>query len=595
LTFKKQNHLMREQRTPTERRLRFHMRMAMADKLGHLAAVSVLVGLLAGLIIIAFRLAVEWAQLSFLDDPENYEGLNWFWRLLLPVSGGLLIGLLFNSVDKKHRAVGIVHTMERLSYHQAKLPTGNAVMQFLGAAIAIIFGHSVGREGPAIHLGAASGSHIGQWLHLPNNSNRTLVACGVAAAIAASFNTPLAGVIFSMEVVLMEYTLAGFIPVILAAVSATALSQFVFGAAPAFSVPALHLGSLGELPYVLVVGLIIGVLAALFIHALQFFSRQVTELPLWLRTSLGGLAVGLCAIIIPEVMSLGYDTVNGAMLGEIGIWLLLAIVAFKLLATTAGLGLGIPGGLIGPTLVIGACAGTAFGLVAAQVSPGSVSNPAFYAMIGMGAMMGATLQAPLAALTALLELTANPNIILPGMLAIVGANLISGQLFGKESVFIMLMRARGLDYHENPIAQSLRRVSIAKAMNQNIATCPMQLPREQVEALLQQQPQWLLLQPDDKSAYILPGADLARHLQSRDYEIIDFEQLPASRRNVVSIDLRATLQEGLELLRQQRADALYVVDHASPDTNQAIGIVTREDIEEHYLYPAIRPPENENR
>ena len=585
---------MKEQRPPSERRLRFHMRMAMMDKLGHLAAVSVLVGLLSGVVIVAFRLLVEWAQLSFLDDPENYEGLSWGWRLLLPILGGLLIGLLFNSVDKKYRTVGIIHTMERLSYHQANLPTGNAVMQFLGAAIAIVFGHSVGREGPAIHLGATSGSRIGQWLHLPNNSNRTLVACGVAAAIAASFNTPLAGVIFSMEVVLMEYTLAGFIPVILAAVTATALSQLVFGAAPAFSVPALQLGSLGELPIVLTTGLVIGCLAALFIHSLQFFSRQATDRPLWQRTTLGGLLVGLCAVIIPEVMSLGYDTVNGAMLGQIGFWLLLAIVAFKILATTAGLGMGIPGGLIGPTLIIGACAGTAFGLVAAQLSPGSTSNPALYAMIGMGAMMGATLQAPLAALIALLELTANPNIIMPGMLAIVAANLVSSQLFGKESVFIMLMRARGLDYNEDPIAQSLRRISIAKAMKQNITSCPAQLSRQQADEILQLQPQWLLLQPSDKPAYILPGADLARHLQSRDYEVIDFDLLPANRRNVIAIDLRATLQEGLEQLRKQRCDALYVIDQDSADSQQALGIVTREDIEEHYHYPVPQHADNNN-
>jgi len=564
------------------------MRMAMMDKLGHLAAVSVLVGLLAGLVIIAFRLLVEWAQLSFLDDPENYEGLSRGWRLLLPILGGLLIGLLFNSVDKKYRSVGIVHTMERLSYHQANLPTGNAVMQFLGASIAIVFGHSVGREGPASHLGATSGSRIGQWLRLPNNSNRTLIACGVAAAIAASFNTPLAGVIFSMEVVMMEYALAGFIPVILAAVTATALCQLVFGHEAAFSVPALQLGSLGELPYVLATGLVIGALAALFIHSLQFFSRQASDRPLWQRTTLGGVIVGLCAVVIPEVMSLGYDTVNDALLGEIGVWLLIAIVAFKILATSAGLGLGIPGGLIGPTLVIGACAGAAFGLVAAQVSPGSTSNPALYAMIGMGAMMGATLQAPLAALIALLELTANPNIILPGMLAIVGANLVSSQVFGKESVFIMLMRARGLDYNEDPIAQSLRRISVAKAMNRNIASCPAQLSRQQADEILQlqPQPQWLLLQVTGKPAYILPGADLARHLQSRDYEVIDFDQLPASRRNVVAIDLRATLQEGLEQLRQQRCDALYVVDQKSANNQQALGIVTREDIEEHYNYPA---------
>ncbi len=568
------------------------MRMAMMDKLGHLAAVSVLVGLLSGVVIILFRLLIEVVQLSFLDDPENYEALDWTWRLFLPIAGGLLIGLLFQAVEKKYRTVGVVHTIERLAYHQANLPTGNAVMQFLGAAISIIFGHSVGREGPAIHLGATSGSRIGQWLHLPNNSNRTLVACGVAAAIAASFNTPLAGVIFSMEVVLMEYTLAGFIPVILAAVTATALSHIVFGPDPAFSVPALQMGSLGELPFVLVTGLCIGGLAALFIQSLQFFSRQASERPLWQRTTLGGIAVGLCALIIPEVMSLGYDTVNGAMLGGIGFWLLLAIVAFKILATTAGLGLGIPGGLIGPTLVIGAAAGAAFGLIAAQVSPESVSSPALYAMIGMGAMMGATLQAPLAALTALLELTANPNIILPGMLAIVGANLISSQLFGKESVFIMLMRARGLDYYEDPVAQSLRRLSIATAMKQDIIATPTQLNRDKADELMRQLPQWLVVVSPEKPTYLMPGADLARHLESRDYEMIDLDLFPASRRQAVAIDLRATLQEGLEQLRQQRADALYVVDQTESGSQEILGIVTREDIEEHYTYPG--PPADNN-
>lgn len=579
-------------RTPEQRRQRFHMRMAMMDKLTHLAALSVLVGLLAGVVIIAFRLLVETIQSGFLPagDPENYEALSWAWRLLLPVAGGLLIGLLFHAADKKYRAVGVVHTMERLAYHQANLPTGNAVMQFLGAAISIIFGHSVGREGPAVHLGAASGSRLGQWLHLPNNSTRTLVACGVAAAIAASFNTPLAGVVFSMEVVLMEYTLAGFIPIILAAISATALSQWVYGAEPAFSVPALQLGSLGEMPYVLITGLFIGCLAALFIHALQFFSHQAPARPLWQRTTLAGAAVGLCAMLVPEVMSLGYDTVNKALLGEIGLGLLLAITTFKILATTVGLGLGLPAGLIGPTLVIGACAGAACGLLAALLTPEIVSNPALYAMIGMGAMMGATLQAPLAALIALLELTANPNIILPGMLAIVAASLISSQLFGKESVFISLMRARGLIYQDDPVAQSLRRVSIANAMKRDIVRSPARIERDKADELLRRHPQWLLVAEPEQRPFILPGADLARHLQSREYEIIDLNEIPANRRSVCAVDLRATLQEGLELLEQKRADALYVVNQAAPAAHEVFGVVTREDIEEHYRYAGNHTP-----
>jgi CIC family chloride channel protein len=580
---------MQRAKTPKQRRERFHMRMAMMDKLSHLAGLSLIVGLLSAAVIILFRLLVEWIQLGFLDDPENYEGLAWYWRLLLPIAGGLLIGLLFHAVDKKYRAVGVVHAMERLAYHQANLPTGNAIMQFLGAAICIIFGQSVGREGPAIHLGAASGSHLGRWLHLPNNSTRTLVACGVAAAIAASFNTPLAGVIFSMEVVLMEYTLAGFIPVILASVSATSLSRVVFGPDPAFTVPALQLGSLGELPYVLLCGLIIGCLAALFIHALQFFSRQQTELPLWQRTGLAGIIVGLCAVLIPQVMSLGYDTVNAAMLGELGIGLLLAITFFKLLATTAGLGFGLPGGLIGPTLVIGACTGTACGLLASVITPHATSGPALYAMIGMGAMMGATLQAPLAALTALLELTANPHIILPGMLAIVSAGLVSSQLFNKESVFIMLMRARGMDYHESPVAQTLRRAGIANAMDRDFVSCSPILGCDAAQALLKNHPHWLVAQQQDEPPIVLPAADLMRNFEGQTEGEIDLAEIPAARRQTITIDLRATLQEGLESLQQHHADALLVVDTHTPGSEQVFGIVTREDIEQHYHYRRRSP------
>ncbi|MFC1750957.1 chloride channel protein [Pseudomonadota bacterium] len=586
---------MRQERTPLERRERMRMRFAMMDKLGPLAAISILVGLLAGSVIIAFRLLVEVFQVSFLADgnPENYEALAWYWRLLLPTFGGLLIGVLFHSVQKKYRAVGVVHTMERLAYHQANLPTGNAVMQFLGAAIAIIFGHSVGREGPAVHLGATSGSRIGQWLQLPNNSNRTLVACGVAAAIAASFNTPLAAVIFSMEVVLMEYAIAGFIPVILSAVTATALAQLVFGNEIAFSVPALQLGSLAEMPYVALTGLFIGCLAALFIHSLQFFSRRITDRPLWQRTTIAGIAVGVCAVAVPQVMSLGYDTVEAAMLGQMGIWLLLTIMAVKILATTIGLGLGIPGGLIGPTLVIGSTAGASIGLVAAAMTPDVVSNPALYAMIGMGAMMGATLQAPLAAMTALLELTANPNIILPGMLAIVAANLVSSQVFSKASVFIHLIRARGLDYHDSPVAQSLRRISIANAMDRHIVISPVLLRRDDANALLEDHPHWIVVSNDDSVNCILPAADLARQLGSRDYEEIDMLQMPGQRKAAVSIDLRATLQEGLEQLKQSQAEALFVVGAADSGEERVLGVVTREDIEEHYHYSKEAPQANQ--
>jgi len=564
--------------------------MATVEGVPQLALLGAISGIIAGLVIVAFRILIEYTQMSFLPggDPENYEGLSPVMRLLLATVGGLVVGLLFQYIAKTAAQVGVVHTMERLAYHQGRLPLRNAIWQFIGGAITIISGHSVGREGPSVHLGAASGSLLGQWLQLPNSSTRTLVACGVAAAIAASFNTPLAGVIFAMEVVLMEYTIAGFIPVIVAAVLATIVCHWFFGNETVFMVPDIGLSTIAELPFVLVLGIVIGVLAATFIELLQRFVRISAAYPLWQRTTLAGFIIGICALSVPQIMSIGYDTVNAAMLGEFALGMLIAITLVKILATTIGLGLGLPGGLIGPTLVIGATAGGMVGIIADALFPGSISSPGFYAIIGMGAMMGATLHAPLAALIAMLELTANPNIILPGMLAIVTAALINSHLFGKPSVFIMLIKERGLDFHDSALAQSLRRVAVANVMDRSLANVEQQISIADAHTLLEQKPSWIIITRDIGHYSLLPPADLAQYLLSKPAQqtdskesVIDLLEIPAMRLDATEIHLQASLQEAHEVISQSEYEALCVI-HKENGHQQIDGILTRSEIESHY-------------
>jgi len=561
------------------------LRVSSLDALPQLSMLAIPVGLLSGGVIILFRLVVESSQGLLFDgsDVENYEALAPLFRLVLPLAGGLLIGLIWQYLEKSTRNVGIIHVMERLNYHQGHLPLRNALAQFAGAALSIISGHSVGREGPSVHLGATSGSQLGRWLRLPNNSKRTLVACGVAAAIAASFNTPLAGVIFAMEVVMMEYSLVSFAPVILAAVTATTLTRAVYGSMPAFIIPNMQLGSLLELPYVVLMGVVLGTLAALFIFLLQRFTGLVSGWPVWTRCTLAGLAVGLIAMAVPEVMGIGYGTVNQALLGNLGLFLLAGIALAKLIATAAGLGLGLPGGLIGPTLVIGAAAGGAMGIIADDWLPGDIASPAFYAMIGMGTMMGATLQAPLAALTAMLELTANPNIILPGMLALITGGLVSRELFGKESVYIELMRTRGLDYRHNPLAQTLRSIGVASIMERRLETLALEVDRETAAAALAKEPRWILVTGNNKPLNLMPAADLARYLQEQEgRENIDLAEIPAERHEVAPIDFQATLREALSLLNSSDAEALYVIRRTIPGIERVYGVLTRKEIESSY-------------
>jgi H+/Cl- antiporter ClcA len=212
--------------------------------------------------------------------------------------------------------------------------------------------------------------------------------------------------------------------------------------------------SLWELPYILLLGVVLSATGALFIHGICFVDERCRKMPLWVRTTAAGVIIGFCALIAPQIMGIGYDTAELALLGEMTVGALILVAAVKLVAAVTCISLGTPSGLIGPTIVIGAAAGGALGAVGHALVPEMSSNEGFYAMLGMGAMMGAVLQAPLAALMAVLELTANSNSILPGMFAIVTATLTTRVVFEKQSVFISILGARGIDYRHDPVATS---------------------------------------------------------------------------------------------------------------------------------------------
>ena len=548
---------------------------------------AMLTGLLAGGVIILFRLTIESTQIAFFPsgEIEGFSSLHWSWILGLPILAGLLIGLIFGQLSSEERSIGIVHIIERLSYHEGRLPWRNAVLQFFGAALALISGHSVGREGPSVHLGAASGSLLGSSLELPNNGVRVLVASGAAAAIAASFNTPIAGVIFAMEVIMMEYHIATFIPIILASVSGAVMSRLAFGEDPFFGSVSADMQSLWEIPYIIFLGVLIGFISTFFIHSLKFFSTLLSDYPLWQRTTLAGVLVGLGGLIMPDVMGMSYNITNGSHLTELAISSLFILLALKLILSSACIGLGIPGGLIGPTLIIGATAGAILGIIGNHFVPNLSSPIGFYAMIGMCAMMGATLKAPLAALMALLELTANPHIIMPGMLAIVFSSIIVFDLFKQDSIFLSLLRARGLDYRNDPISQTLRRISVSKAMQRNFATLPEEISREGAKHALASNPLWIIIQQDKIPTSLLPAADLARAVNEDNNEIINLLQIPASRQNLVKASLHDSLQEALDILNKNNAEALYVSRITAPTIERTYGILTRQAIESHYQVP----------
>ncbi len=579
----------------------FRRRLSDVDALPQLALLGLLSGLVTGSIILLFRQAIEWPLHYFLPGhgSESFEGLDLTVRALLPLGGAMALGLLLSRLGTHDRKVGVVHVMERLNYHQGYIPFRSAVVQFVVGVSTVVTGQSAGREGPAVHLGAAFSSLMGQWMKLPNNSIRTLVACGCAGAISASFNTPIAGVIFAMEVVMMEYTIAGFTPIILASVSAAVINQAVYGAEPAFTVPGLTMNSLLEIPWILVIAIIIGIAAAGFIRMLDFFSR-FNEHPASIRLTVAGLIMVPFAILVPEVMGIGYDTVGQTISNELPFWLLLGVALAKLFITAITIGLGMPSGLIGPTIFIGATLGGAMGLIGASVAPDTASSVGFYAMLGMGAMMGAVLQAPLAALMALLELTRNPNIILPGMLIITTASLVTSEVFGQKSVFLTILRSQGLNYQSSPVIQALRRVSVGAIMDRSILRSERRLTYEQARDALKSEPKWLLVEGSSGPTALMPSVDLARFLESGeeppeaapgrgdesdpDQPTIDLMDIPANRRDIGPIAYQSTLEEALNAFDKSQAEALYVERQIAPTIKRIYGILLKSDIENYYQY-----------
>ena len=543
--------------------------------------IGLLAGVLAGLAMVLFRLAIEELSptLLGLSDSDRFEELGPAMRFLLPLAGAAVIGLIFHLLAPATRAVGVVHVLERLAYHDGVLPIRNALVQFVTGALSIACGHSVGREGPAIQIGAATASWLGQRAGVAHNHLRTLAGCGTAGAIAASFNTPLAGVIFAMEVVLTEYTLTGFAPIILAAVSATAVSRLFFGSEAALMVLTVIPYQPVQLLYATLIGLAAGILASVLIRSLGVLATLSRDLEPWKRCLLAGGLTGLLAIPAPSIMGLGYDTLGEAVAGSLPLTALLVLVLFKLAATAIGLGLGLPGGVIGPTLVIGAGAGSALGLTLALLAADSAQPAAFNALVGMMAMMGAALHAPLAALTALIELTASPDIIFPGMLAVITAYLTARALTATGSVFEVMARARGVALDSDPLVQSLRRMAVGRALNTRVRRLPHQSTLEALSEALQAHPEWLIIDSPSGGPRLVAAAEVARLLEHTQAGALDLLEAPIHRLPMQPIALRSTLGEALRRMDAHGLDALYVL---GPDRPDIVGVLTRADLERSY-------------
>ncbi len=445
-------------------------------------ALAVIVGGLVGLAAVVFLELIAWTQWLALGTREELliSGLNqdhWWRRMVAPVVGGIIVGgLMLVLYPGLPRPPGVAHVIAASALRRGTMSSRDGIKAAALNAISLGFGASVGREGPMVHWGATIGAWGARALGLDPRIRRTLLACGVSAAVAASFNAPLAGVFFALEVVVGHYAFSVFAPCVLAALTATLVGRAVRGDDPAFVMPEIVIAGPIDFPLFGALGGVSGLMAVLFIF-MSFRIVRLAEqlrLPWWCRPAIAGLIVGLIAIQLPQVLGIGYEATQLALAGQYGLLLLVSILAGKIICATACQGLGFGGGVFSPSLLIGAALGAVFGRLVGWL-PWETSEASAYAIVGMGAVAAAVLGAPISTVLMVFELTGSYPMAVGSMVAVVFAVGLSRTLTG-HSFFTRQLQMMGHDIRDGKDISLLRNTQVSEVLDEEPDTVAPDLP-----------------------------------------------------------------------------------------------------------------------
>jgi len=482
-----------------------------------LSLLAVAIGLMAGLAAIGFRYAIDFVQrwgFGFGGEKvATLAGALPGWRtLLVPLLGGLAVGILVHFFMPGRRPQGVADVIEANALRGGRMSLTDGLKAAVVSAVSIGSGASVGREGPVVHLGASLGAWASKRLHLGRTSSRTLLGCGVAAAVAASFNAPIAGTFFALEVVVGHYALTAFAPIVIASVIGTMVSRMHYGDFPAFILPdAPGVASFWEFPAFALLGCIAAMVAIMFMRV-TFLTEDLlnkTPVPRWARPALGGLAIGAIALAFPQVLGVGYEATDAALSGLYPLWLLIALIVFKTAATGISLGCGFGGGVFSPSLFIGAMLGGTFGIIATQALPEFSSGHGAYTIVGMGAVAGAVLGAPISTILMVFELTNDYAITIAVMIATSIASIITHQYQG-HSFFTWQLARRGLTLKGGQDVGLLSEIKVRDVMSLTYETVAIETPIATVRRRLQNA-SWgelFVTDPDGRLSGVIAFSDM---------------------------------------------------------------------------------------
>ncbi|MBM08471.1 MAG: chloride channel protein [Magnetovibrio sp.] len=539
-----------------------------------LSVVAIAVGVVVGMCIVGFREAVDIFQGIFYGSNSFYgnesEHLGPIaaelpgWRIVIATTfGGLVVGILVSRLLPERRPQGVAEVIEANALFGGRMSSRTGLLVALVNALSISAGASVGREGPAVHLGAVLSSWFGRRLHFSRSLTRTLLGCGVAAAVAASFNAPIAGALFATEVVIGHYALKALAPVVIASVAGTAVSRAWFGNFPAFSMDVGFIVSLWEMPAFAILGVVSGVAAIVFMKTIGYAGQLSDMLPVpsWTKPAIAGFILGLVAMYFPEILGVGYAATETAMLLGFSFWVLIGIGVFKILATGLCLGFGFGGGVFSPALVIGAMVGGAFGTIAAEVFPDMASAASVYTLVGMGAVAASVLGAPISTTLIVFEMSSNYALTLAVMIAVVIASEITHHFYGRSFFSVQLLN-RGIDVKGGFEAEIMRSIPLNRVLKDDGLTVTPGTSLQDLRTRLQNSPHGELFVVDKtgRLAGTITLADLSDAAFDHGFDDI-VNAGDVARLHPPYLTLTDNLEQALNLMSETGEDHIAIVDN----------------------------------
>ncbi len=442
---------------------------------------AALIGLFAGLGAYVLNLLVNFVHYLLFNRLYNLTHVDWMSYLLLalfPALGGLLVGLIIHFLSREARGHGVPSVIESIANRDGYIQPRVSTVTAITAGTTIGSGGSAGKEGPIVQIGAAIGSTVGQLFNVSSERLKVLVGAGAGAGLAAVFNAPVTGVLFALEVLLADFSINAFTPIIFATVISTTISHYLIGSSPVLKVPIYYLESFYEYPLYLLMG-VVGAFVAVFftkiLYATEDFFNKYKNIPDYLKPAIGGLLMGIIALKFPEIYGFDDSAIHSALLERTEVWMLFLLMIFKILATSLTLGSGGTGGLFTPSLFIGAAFGGFFGSLMNLLFPGITASPGAYALVGMGIMIAGTTHATISALMLIFEVTSNYQVILPLMLGTIIAT-ITTRLIMRENIYTMKIALSGEYIFKGRNMTLLQSVPIGQHIRKKFDRIPENMP-----------------------------------------------------------------------------------------------------------------------